>query len=103
MFILILAVSPWASELISQSLSCWNEKSQTVFCDLVPNAWLCVETPQFLYQGSKFKISSLETEFFMLRQEVSFQVQILHGKIHMFKLAASTAENCFLEGAQWNS
>ena len=74
-----------------------------MFCDLVPNAWLRVETPQFLYQGSKFKISSLETEFSVLRQKVSFQVQILHGKIHVFKLAARTAEHCFLEGAQWNS
>lgn len=103
MFILILAVSPWASELISLSLSCWNEKSQIVFCDLVPNARLHVETPQFLYQGSKFKISSLESESSVLRQGVSFQVQILHGKIHAFKLATSTAEHCFLEGAQWNS
>lgn len=74
-----------------------------MFCDLVPNAWLCVEMPQFLYQGSKFKISSLETELSVLRQKVSFQVQILHGKIHAFKLAARTAEHCFLEGTQWNS
>lgn len=54
----------------------------------------------FSYKENRFKISLLEIESSVLRQEFIIQV---HGKVNALKLVANTLQYSVLEGCQWDS
>lgn len=62
--------------------------------------WLFIEMSLFSYEENRFKISSLEIESSVLRQEFIIQI---HGKVNASKLVANTLQYGILEGCQWDS